>query len=117
MLGCIDGTHVSIVAPSNNEENYLNRKNAHSINIQAICNSELKFIDVVAKWPGSTHDAFIWRMSAAVFTKKLSTKFELKVGVYFPTLFQQFFVDLKDLFCFRFPAARICQKCNNIRSS
>ena len=41
----------------------------------------------------------------------------LKVGVYFPTLFQQFFADLKDLFCFRFPTARISQKCNNIRSS
>ena len=23
----------------------------------------LKFIDIVAKWPGCTHDAFIWRQS------------------------------------------------------
>ena len=63
VLECIDGTHVPIIAPSVNEEIYVNRKNTHSINFQAICDSELKFIDVVAKWPGSTHDAFIWRMS------------------------------------------------------
>ena len=25
--------------------------------------SNLKFIDIVAKWPGSTHNAFIWRQS------------------------------------------------------
>ena len=60
VLGCIDGSHVPIIAPSENEEIYVNRKNEHSINIQAICDNDLKFIDVVAKWPGSTHDAFIW---------------------------------------------------------
>ena len=28
----------------------------------AICDSNLKFIDIVAKWLGSTHDAFILRL-------------------------------------------------------
>ena len=63
VLGCIDCSHVSIVATSNNEVMCVNRKNIHSINIQAICDSDLKFIDVVAKWPVSTHDAYIWRQS------------------------------------------------------
>ena len=60
MFGCTDGSHVPIVAPSHNEEIYVNRKSFHSTNIQAICDNNLKFIDVVAKWPGSTHDAIIW---------------------------------------------------------
>ena len=49
VIGFIDGSHVSIVAPSNNEEIYVNRRNEHSINIQAIRDSNLKFMDVVAK--------------------------------------------------------------------
>ena len=46
---------------------YVNRKNFHSINIQAICDANLKFIDIVAKWPGSTHDVFKWRQSEINF--------------------------------------------------
>ena len=63
VIGCVDGTHVPILAPPINEDILVNRKNFHSINIQAICDSKLKFIDIVAKWPRSTHDAFIWRQS------------------------------------------------------
>jgi hypothetical protein len=38
----------------------VNRKNRHSINVQAIADSNLEFINVVAKYPGRVHDAFIW---------------------------------------------------------
>ena len=36
-IGCIDGTHVKVIAPSENEPDYVNRKGFHSINVQAIC--------------------------------------------------------------------------------
>ena len=36
-IGCVDGTHIRITAPSENEPDYVNRKGYHSINVQAIC--------------------------------------------------------------------------------
>ena len=38
VIGCIDGTHVRIQGPSDNENDFVNRKGFHSINVQAICN-------------------------------------------------------------------------------
>ncbi len=36
-VGCIDGTHIRISSPSENEADFVNRKGFHSINVQAIC--------------------------------------------------------------------------------
>lgn len=63
-VGAIDGTQIKIKPPSSNEEVYVNRKGFHSINVQAICNHDLIFTDVVVKWPGSTHDTAIWNTCA-----------------------------------------------------
>ena len=37
VIGCVDGTHVRVQGPSQNEADYVNRKGYHSINVQAIC--------------------------------------------------------------------------------
>lgn len=42
VIGCIDGSHIRIQAPHEYEKSYVNRKNYHSINVQAICNHEGK---------------------------------------------------------------------------
>lgn len=64
VLGVVDGTHVGITAPPQDEELYVNRKHYHSINCQVVASSDQRFLDIVAKWPGKTHDALIWRESS-----------------------------------------------------
>ena len=59
VVGAIDCTHVQIRAPSTNEEAYVNRKGHHTINVQAVCDADMKILNVVAKWPGSSHDSFV----------------------------------------------------------
>ncbi|XP_041961798.1 putative nuclease HARBI1 [Alosa sapidissima] len=61
IIGCIDGTQVPIKAPSINEADYVNRKGFHSINVQMICDASYLITNVEAKWPGSVHDARMYR--------------------------------------------------------
>jgi hypothetical protein len=37
----------------------LNRKNYPSINVMGVCDARVRFLNIVAKWPGGKHDAFI----------------------------------------------------------
>lgn len=62
-IGAIDCTHVKIQAPVFNENDYVDRKGQHSLNIQCICDANNKLINIVARWPGSCHDARILRES------------------------------------------------------
>jgi len=63
VLGAIDGMHIAIKAPSNHEEAFVNRKGVHTINVQAVCDNDMRILNLVAKWPGSSLDSFIWRSS------------------------------------------------------
>ena len=63
VLGLVDGTHVRIQKPSENEADYVNRHFYHSINVQAICLPDGRFSDVLARFPGSVHDSRIWKLS------------------------------------------------------
>ncbi|XP_052783205.1 putative nuclease HARBI1 [Mya arenaria] len=60
VMGLIDGTHIRIRAPSEDEYMYVNRNTQH---VQVVVDGEDKIIDIVARWPGSVHDARILRES------------------------------------------------------
>lgn len=42
IIGCIDGTHISIIRPNTNEHHYFNRKQYHSINAMIVNNNTVK---------------------------------------------------------------------------
>ncbi|XP_036327413.1 putative nuclease HARBI1 [Rhagoletis pomonella] len=64
VIGALDGTHVKIISPGgNNSELYRNRKGVFSINVQTMCDANLKITNIVARWPGSAHDSNILRNS------------------------------------------------------
>lgn len=61
VIGCIDCTHIAIRRPTcDDSEIFRCRKGYFSLNIQAICGPDLMFFNIVARWPGSVHDARIF---------------------------------------------------------
>lgn len=63
-IGAINGSHVQIKAPLQQLESYTNRKWYTSAMLQAVCDSSTRFTDISVGWPGSMHDAGIFRLSA-----------------------------------------------------
>lgn len=63
-IGAIDCTHIKIRSPGgDNAEIFRNRKQFFSLNVQTICDAHLRFQNIVARWPGSSHDSNIFRNS------------------------------------------------------
>uniref|UniRef100_A0A4W5MIM2 DDE Tnp4 domain-containing protein n=1 Tax=Hucho hucho TaxID=62062 RepID=A0A4W5MIM2_9TELE len=61
VLGAIDCTHIPIPNPGGqNGELFRNRKGYCSINVQAVCNDKGQLTNIIARWPGSTHDSRIF---------------------------------------------------------
>ncbi|KAF2882683.1 hypothetical protein ILUMI_23485 [Ignelater luminosus] len=53
-----------------NGEVFRNRKGYFSINVQAVCDADLKIKNIDARWPGAIHDSSVWNASL------LSAQFE-----------------------------------------
>ena len=60
--------HFNSIGTKDEEEAFVNRNNFHSINTQVICDATLRVTDLVAKWPGSTHDSFVLMNSGTGIT-------------------------------------------------
>lgn len=75
IVGAIDCSHIKIQSPGGRRaELYRNRKGYFSLNVQCICDADLKLRHIVARWPGSVHDSTIFNHSP------LPAEFEM--GIY-----------------------------------
>ena len=63
IVGVVDGCHIEINAPPENKEDYFNRKQYYSINLQGIVNPQLHFQHIAVGFPGSIHDSRVLRLS------------------------------------------------------
>ena len=63
MIGAIDGSHIPIKAPSENQDEYISQKRFHSIVLQVVCDSDLIITDAFCVYPECTRDARILRNS------------------------------------------------------
>jgi hypothetical protein len=69
IIGLVDGTHIPICKPVGiaEPEIYRSRKGFYSLNVQLVCGPNMKIYNVVARWPGSTHDNRIFENSRLHF--------------------------------------------------
>lgn len=63
MISDIDETHIQIIAFSQDEYVFGNRLKFHSINTQIVFDARYTILDIVTKWPGSTHNSMILKES------------------------------------------------------
>ena len=61
--GAIDGCRIRIKAPLKDAEDYINRKDYHSIILQGLVDNNYMFCDVFEGWLGKSHDAGIFKKS------------------------------------------------------
>lgn len=70
VIGAIDGCHIPIIAPSEEQNSYINRKSFHSVLLQGICTAKKIFTNVSIGTPGRRHDVTALRNS--MFWTKLT---------------------------------------------
>lgn len=66
-VGCVDGTHIAIIAPTVDNQNsallYYNQKGFYSINVQIVCDANFEIMNINTRYAGSVQDAAVWQTS------------------------------------------------------
>ncbi|XP_063059675.1 putative nuclease HARBI1 [Engraulis encrasicolus] len=70
VVGAIDGCHIRVKPPAQHRLDYLNYKGFYSINMQAICDAEGRFLDIFVGYPGSVHDTRVMKNSPFYLTAR-----------------------------------------------
>nr|XP_027099169.1 putative nuclease HARBI1 [Coffea arabica] len=84
-VGALDGTHIPVCPPSEEQMAYTNRYGIHSQNVLAVCDFDMRFNYIYAGWEGSAHDARVLEsalMPPSDFSIPPSGKYYLVDGAY-----------------------------------
>ncbi|GAB1867686.1 Nuclease harbi1 [Camponotus japonicus] len=68
VIGAIDGCHIEVVPPANQQSSYIDRTCNYSITLQGICTATKIFINVSIGTPGSCNDARVLKYSSVYRT-------------------------------------------------
>ena len=60
-VGAVDGSHIPIIATPEYHTDYFNRKGWHFVILQGVVDPCYRFWDINVCWPGSVHDARVFR--------------------------------------------------------
>ncbi|KAK9719062.1 DDE superfamily endonuclease [Popillia japonica] len=63
VFGFIDGTHIPILPPKDGYRDFINRKGWASLILQAVVDDNYLFRDITISFPGSCHDALVFKES------------------------------------------------------
>ena len=63
-IGALDGTHIDVHLPPQDQARYRNRKGHLSQNVLAACDFEMQFSYILSGWEGSAHDGTVLRDAA-----------------------------------------------------
>ncbi|GFV42591.1 protein ALP1-like [Trichonephila clavipes] len=72
--GALDGCHIPIKAPSLKAKDYFCRKQFHSLILQAVVDGNSYFMNINLRWPGSVHDARVFRNSQLYYLAGVTSK-------------------------------------------
>ena len=62
--GCLDGTHIRVMPPSDQQVDYLNRHHDFSINMLGVNGPDLSFYYINSNFGGRCHDAHVLQESS-----------------------------------------------------
>ena len=61
IIGAVDGCHINVIVPDEVQNDYINRKFQHSMNLMAIVDDLKRFRFISAGECGKSHDAHVFQ--------------------------------------------------------
>jgi hypothetical protein len=77
-IGAIDGTHIPVVVPSSATIAHFGQYRETTQNVLAVCDFDMRFTFVVARWPGSVHGMRVFNEALDKYADKFPFPAEVK---------------------------------------